>query len=79
LQRGIARAEEDFTARRELVELMDVRVQLYWEVQDLWLKLTSNLGKGVKRFVSRPSNKHQDKTQLPSIRITGYRRFRKRW
>jgi hypothetical protein len=37
LQRGIARAEEDFTARRELVELMDVRVQLYWEGQEMCL------------------------------------------
>jgi hypothetical protein len=79
LQRGITRAEEDFTTRRELIELMNVRVQLYWEGQELWLNLTSDRGEGVKRFALKASNKHQHKTQLPNIRITGYRRFRKRW
>jgi len=51
LQRGIAQAEQDVTARRALVEMMDVHVQLYREGDELWLKLTSDLGAGVKRFV----------------------------
>jgi hypothetical protein len=37
---------------------MDVRVQLYRESQELWLKLTSDLGKGVKRFALKPSRRH---------------------
>ena len=53
LQRGINEAENSFTARRHLVEVMDVRVEILWENQEIWLRLTSDLGEGVKRFASR--------------------------
>jgi len=50
LQRGINEAENNFTARRQLVELMDVRVEVLWNDQEIWLRLASDLGEGVKRF-----------------------------
>jgi hypothetical protein len=49
-QRRIADAEGDFAARRQLVELLDVRVQVVLRDDDLWLHLTSLLGKGRKRL-----------------------------
>ena len=43
-------AEQDFAARRQLVELLDVRVQVVLRGDVIWLKLTSLLGKGRKRL-----------------------------
>jgi len=48
--RRIADAEHDFAARRQLVELLDVRVQVVRRGDELWLHLTSLLGKGRKRL-----------------------------
>jgi len=49
-QRRIADAEHDFAARRQLVELLDVRVQVVLRGDEIWLKLTSVLGEGLKRL-----------------------------
>ena len=49
-QRRIAEAEGDFAVRRQLVELLDVRVQVVLRGDELWLKLTSVLGEGLKRL-----------------------------
>jgi hypothetical protein len=49
-QRRIEDAESDFAARRQLVELLDVRVQVVMRGDEVWLKLTSVLGEGLKRL-----------------------------
>jgi hypothetical protein len=49
-QRRIADAEHDFVARRQLVELLDVRMQVVLRGDEHWLKLTSILGEGRKRL-----------------------------
>jgi hypothetical protein len=49
-QRKLDDAEGDFAARRQLVELLDVRVQVVLRGDELWLKLTSVLGEGLKRL-----------------------------
>jgi DNA invertase Pin-like site-specific DNA recombinase len=49
-QRRIADAEHDFAAQRQLVELLDVRVQVALRDDEIWLQLTSLLGKGRKRL-----------------------------
>jgi hypothetical protein len=49
-QRRIADAEGDFAVRRELVELLDVRVQVVLRGDEIWLHLTSLLGKGRRRL-----------------------------
>jgi hypothetical protein len=54
LQRGIDRAEQDFGARRHLVELMDVRLVVVWRDKEIWFQITSDLGEGLLRYTSRP-------------------------
>jgi hypothetical protein len=49
-QSKIADAEQDFAARRQLVELLDVRVQVEMQGDEVWLHFTSLLGKGRKRL-----------------------------
>jgi site-specific DNA recombinase len=53
LQRGIEVAEQDFDARRRLVELMDVRVTVVWRDQEIWFQITSDLGEGLLRYTSK--------------------------
>jgi len=57
-QRRIVDAEQDFAARRQLVELLDVRVQVVRHGDDLWLHLTSLLGKRRKRLDLPPRKRH---------------------
>lgn len=49
-QPRIAEAEGDFAARRQLIELLDVRVQVVLRGDEIWLHLTSLLGKGRRRL-----------------------------
>lgn len=49
-QSMIADAEQDFAARRQLVELLDVRVQVVMRGDEVWLHLASLLGKGRRRL-----------------------------
>jgi site-specific DNA recombinase len=49
-QRRIADAEHDFAARRQLVELLDLRVQVVLRGDEIWLKLTSVIREGLKRL-----------------------------
>jgi len=49
-QRRIADAEGDFVVQRQLVELLDVRVQVVLRGDEIWLHLTSLLGKGRRRL-----------------------------
>jgi len=57
-QPRIADAEGDFAARRQLVELLDVRVQVVLRGDELWLHLTSLLGKGRRRLDLPPRKRH---------------------
>jgi hypothetical protein len=56
-QRRIEDAESDFAARRQLVELLDVRMQVVMHGDEVWLKLTSVLGEGLKRLDLPPARR----------------------
>ena len=57
-QPRIAEAEGDFAVRRQLVELLDVRVQVVVRGDEIWLHLTSLLGTGRKRLDLPPRKRH---------------------